>query len=354
MPRKSKAINIQIIAKQAGVSAATVSRVINRRAGVGEETRKQVLSLLQENNFMPNYPSLKTPKIAVIYPLVSLTNYFRRAMEGIYSYSIPNQLAIHIVIAYENRKETLLEQLREQQCTGAIALLSEAYYNELEEVAKTDIPVVVVDSTSSNPAIGFIDNDSYSGSCAAANHLIELGHRKIGYLTYEPMSLNQLQRFKGFENTLKSAGIELEPETVGKTTYSKRADQKESYVKNTARGTSGYRNMQLLLKQIPDITAVMATDDDMALGAIAAVHDAGLQIPGDISLVGFDNHPETVYWQPPLTTVDHPIQQEGRMAIEAIHRALKDRFDWTPPREILPTRLIIRKSTGLVHLKGGR
>jgi len=338
MARKAQEINIYRIAEEAGVSVPTVSKVINQKAGVTEGTRNKISEILRRYNFRPVYTKAKTTKIAVIYPWPDLTDYFQKAMRGIYGYAQNNELMISIVIAKSSHKESLLEAVRDQQCSGVIALISELYRNELAEFADSNLPVVIVDSVTDIENFGFIDNDSVSGSSEAAKHLIDLGHKNIGYLTYERPSLNQLQRLKSAENTFKAHGITLTENDIIRLTAS------ETDLTN---GVNGFIAMNKLLKQAPNLTAVMACDDSMALGAIRAIHKAGLRIPEDISVVGFDNYPETEYWSPPLTTVDHPIEKAGNMAIEAIHARLKaPGDDWIPPRDILPTSLVIRESTG--------
>lgn len=337
MARKPQDMNIGVIAARAGVSLSTVSRVINRRAGVGEATRKVINDLLQQYDFTPNYPAMKTVKIAVIIPFFDLTEYYRKALNGIYRYAQGNGLTVNIVIAESYLQESLLEVIREQQCSGVIALIPESYREELLKLSTTELPTIVIDTTEENEKIGFIDNDSYFGSCMATGHLLNLGHRRIGYLTYKHNNLNHLQRLKGYENTLKSAGVEAVAEWIVK--YSAAA-------RNDPRGKSGYNAMKTLLNQAPELTAVMVVDDQMAQGAMTAIHEAGLRIPEDISVVGFDNYIETEFWYPPLTTVDHPLEKAGYMAIEAIHAGLTNPGQWTPPREILPTCLVIRKSTG--------
>lgn len=335
--RKRQKVTIYSIAREAGVSVPTVSRVINRKAGITEETRNKVNGLLKRYNFRPSYPAMRTVKIAVVYPWADLSNYFRKAMKGIYDYAHANGLMVNIIIAQSHRKESLLEAVRDQQCSGVIAMLTETYRREIEGIGNTDLPVVVIDAVVHDQTIGFIDNNSYSGASEAAKHLIDLGHRKIGYITYSQPSLNQIQRFKGAENMLKSYGIELSADSV---------IQLEMKQATMAPGENGYNAMKKLLDRNSNITAVMAVDDSMALGALAAIHDAGLRVPEDISLVGFDNHAETQYWHPPLTTVEHPVGKAGEMAIKAIHAGLKlPASTWTPPREILPTSLVVRKST---------
>ncbi len=337
MARKAQAVSIYRIAEEAGVSVPTVSRVINRKSGIAEKTRNKVNAILQQYNFRPEYPAMRTLKIAVIYPWAELSDYFRKAMKGIYAYAGENKLMVNIIVANSYTKESLRETIRDQQCSGVVALIGEHYREEIDTLRGTDLPVVVIDSVIEGENIGFIDNDSYYGSAQGARLLAELGHTKIGYITHGHESLNQLQRFKGAENTFKACGIELPEERIVRLT---------SDLASLSRGESGYNAMKQLLKQAPDITAVMAVDDSMALGALAAINEAGLKVPEDISVIGFDNYPETKFWSPGLTTIDHPVEKAGEMAIKAVHEALGKNGDWVPPREILSTELVVRKSTG--------
>lgn len=336
MARKHKKISISLIAEEAGVSVPTVSKVINCKPDVSEETRRKVDCLLRKYKFQTSYPKARTSKIAVIYPYTDLFDYYQKVMKGIYAYAGANKLMVNVIIVQSYARESLLEVIRDQQCAGVIALLSEPYRRELEMLNNTELPVVVIDATMEGNNIGFIDNDSYSGSCMAAKHLIDLGHRKIGYITYADRSINQLQRLKGAENTLRSHGIEMPSEKIVRLSLSE---------STPVRGANGYKAMKQLLSQAPDITAVMAVDDSMALGALAAISDAGLRVPEDISVVGFDNYQETEYWRPALTTVEHPVEKAGWLGIESIHAALNQNGHWTPPMEILPTSLVIRNST---------
>ena len=337
MSRRTKDVSIYRIAEETGVSVPTVSRVINKRAGISEATRNKVNTVLYKYNFSPDYPAIRTVKIAVVYPFSDLTDYFRKAVKGIYEYAENNKLMVNIIIANSLQNESLLEAVRDQQCSGVIALLPECYRDKLDILVKSDLLTVLVDSMIQETNVGFIDNDSSFGTSAAVKHLLDLGHNRIAYLTYKDPSLNQLQRFKAAENTLKLHNIEFQLDSVIRL-----GGEQLSPI----RGKNGYTAMKLLLSRREDITAVIAVDDSMALGAMTAIHEHGLKIPEDISIVGFDNYPETEIWYPALTTINHPVEQAGHMAIEAIHKGLKNPTDWIPPREILQTQLVIRKSTG--------
>jgi len=341
MSRRRREINIYKIAEEAGVSASTVSRVINNRTGVNEKTRISITELFKKYGFTPDYPRQRPPKIAFVSPWEDLTEYFRKAFQGIYRYCQKNGIDTNILIRSGHNNHSLLEQLRDQQCSGAIVMLAENLQKEHLELSDSGMPVIFLDHPVNLASIGYIDHDAYSGSCAATQHLIELGHKSIGYLTFPKPSINQVQRFKGYENTMIEAGLPINPRWIATPPAFNKA---EGHI----RGLPGFRAMTQLLQDAPELTAIMAVDDNMAFGAMTAISRSGRRIPEDISVVGFDNYAETEMWFTALTTVNHPIAEAGFLAAKAIDQAL--RHPGTDPliREILPTKLIIRQSTGPV------
>ena len=338
MARKSQEISIYRIAKEAGVAVTTVSRVINRRNGISEATREKINVLLVKYDFSPNYPVQRATRIAVVMPVHACSPYLTKALEGIFDYVNQHHLIAQVVLFDPSKGESLLSIVREQQCAGAIVIFQEIFQQELHELSNAELPVIILDTRTNDTNIGFIDNDSYSGSCAATQHLLERGHRKIGYLTEVRQFLNEIERLKGFEHTMAAAGCDVPEARIIKYAGSTEIHPNQQ----------GAIAMRQLLKNAPDITAVMTAGDTFAFGAMTAIHEMGLKIPEDISVVGFDNYPETAGWYPALTTVDHPIEKGGYMAAEAIHAGLSKPGSWIPPQEILPTKMVIRKSTGPV------
>ncbi|PAW79483.1 MAG: hypothetical protein B9S32_02790 [Verrucomicrobia bacterium Tous-C9LFEB] len=340
MARRRREISIYRIAEEAGVSAATVSRVINRRVGVSEATRARIDELLRRYHFLPDYPLQRAPKIAFTVPSNNgLNDYIRKALNGVFHYVADRGIDVSIIHYREKSKTSLLQQIRDQQCSGVIMIIPDHFREEFQSLNDSGLPVILLDSQSDLPKLGYIDNDSYSGSCAAARYLLDLGHRRIGYICHAHVSNHDhRERLRGYKDTLVAAGITPQGHWLAHTPPIKPSEH--------VRGMAGLRAMELLLKQAPEITAVMALDDDMALGALTAIHQSGRKIPEEISLIGFDNYPETLVWFPALTTVNHPIEQGGYRAAEAIAQAWANPGQWTPPHEILPTHLIVRASTG--------
>jgi len=338
MTRKKQDVNIYRIAEEAGVSIATISRVINRRAGVSEATRSRITELLNHYAFTPDYPIQRAPKLAILVPWDDISEYFRRAIKGICRSARENKLETSIIIKNDASEDNLLQQIRDQQCNGVIVALGDEFKFARRELAATELPCVFLDARPETDKLGYVDNDSYSGSLAAARHLISLGHRCIGYLRYGDNGVdNHRRRYLGYCDAMREAGLEIRSGWVI-----------DSALEQThgSQGLAGRNSMRRLLDQAPELTAVMAVDDLMAMGAMTTIYQAGLRIPDDISLTGFDNMAGTENWFPALTTVDHPLEQAGRLAADAIASAIKSPGGMILPHLTLPTKLIIRASTG--------
>jgi len=340
MARKPEKISISKLATEAGVSVATISRVMNQRTGVSDEQRSRINALLKKYQFKAHYPAPRQPKLAIItFAQTMLNDYVCKIVNGIHAYASEHKMETAIIVA-KNDDMQIKDKIRDQQCSGAIVLLSPERKDSFLDLASTGFPVIFIDEQVNYEGIGFIDSDSYTGSRDAAQHLIELGHKNIAYLQYNNPKLSQIQRMRGYQNALKGAGIEpnskytvsLEPGSSGKS-----PDKR------------GYDAMMNLLEESPEITAVMTSDDAVAHGAICAIYEKGLRIPGDISVIGFDNYPSTEFYTPPLTTVNHPAEEQGKQAAKTISEFLKSNGHTKLPQEILETSLVIRKSTGPVR-----
>lgn len=326
-------INIRKIASESGLSIASISRVINGKSGISEENRKKINILLEKYNYVADSHLSSKKKIALLCGDNEFGDYIGRIFDGILDYCVENSINTAIIFKNDNLKMTALEQVRDQQCSGAIVILPLIFDEELEALANSELPVILIDKVVYMEGLGFINHDAYSGSCEAANYLLSLGHRNIGYIEFNIQTFNHLQRLKGYENTLKTAGIEVKPEWH-LTTAPKKSLWEGAYFK-----------MQELLRTSPEITAVMTSNDNLAMGAIKAIWDSGRRVPDDISVIGFDNYRQGKFLHPALTTVNHPIKTIGYQAAKEIDLYLKNPKNRKLPREILPTKLVIREST---------
>jgi DNA-binding LacI/PurR family transcriptional regulator len=207
------------------------------------------------------------------------------------------------------------------------------FRDEFDALAESDLPVVLIDETVHKVGLGFINHDAGKGSKAATEHLLELGHTRIGYVRYGIHTSNHTQRFRAYKTALQKDGIDIPDHWHIETDALKPLCE------------AAYQAALQLIKQAPELTAIMASNDMLSLSAIKAIVDSGKKIPQDISVVGFDNYNFSEYFNPSLTTVNHPIREIGFKAAEAIDTYFQNPKHTPLPQLILPTKLIVRDST---------
>ncbi len=327
-----KQINVRQIAAETGVSIATISRVINGKSGVGEEKRKLVHAALLKHNYVLNSHLAKERKIALLCG-TSHGEYVGELFNGIHEYARKNAINTALIFNNESLKMTAFEQLRDQQCSGVIVIAPNRFRNEFDTLAGSELPVILIDETVRKDGLGFINHDAAKGSKAAAEHLLELGHKNIGYIRYGIRTANHTNRFKAYKTVLKKAGMDIPDHWHVETDADKPSLE------------AAYQAASQLMEQAPELTAVMTTNDSLAIGAMKAIIDSGKRVPEDISIVGYDNYDFSEYTNPALTTVHHPIREIGFQAAEAINTYFQDPKHTALPQKSLPTQLIIRDST---------
>ena len=340
MARKAGKVSIFTIAAELGISASTVSRVLNNRTGVGESTRCSVLELARKYNFRLNYPMQHQPIIAtVISGAEGITAYQGGLLTGIYKYFATHPFRMNTIVAsLLPNSPSILETVREQQCSGVIIVQSNHFAAQLPELASSGLPIMEIDNRSEQPGIGYVDNDAYSGAVELTEHLISLGHRKIGFLMRFSTELNHIQRFNGYRDALIRAGIAPQREWL--VVYDDQDDQGMFHVTEMM--------LDMLLAQTPDVTAIIGVNDDLA---IAAMHNAvkrGIKVPEQISFAGFDNTTVCQYVTPEMTSVTHPVVQAGFLAAKAVADYISSFGKKPLPRQVMPTHLVVRNSTGPV------
>ncbi|MEO5887771.1 MAG: LacI family DNA-binding transcriptional regulator [Anaerolineales bacterium] len=327
------------VAERAGVSVAVVSYVVNDGPRpVAPETRIRVERAIDELGYYPNelarslsrkqtaiigliIPSLVNPVYAEIAD--SLTHYC--AAEG-YRVILGSSGRDH-----QNEVE-FAKSMRAKQVDGVVMIPSESPEEILEPLQHARIPTVVLEHELPNTHCIAIDD--LQGGQLATKHLLSLGHGRIGMIKRKPTSALSHLRYSGFRDTLRAAGIPLDPAVV---------------VESEAGQAGGYASMQKLLALSQRPTAVFAHNDVLAMGAISAIYHAGLTVPHDISIVGYDDTIQAAYFNPPLTTVKLPIAEMGRAAGKTILELVKNGSSFAPQTTILPVELIVRNSTAQVR-----
>jgi LacI family transcriptional regulator len=336
---RQERVTIRQVAEAAGVSIATVSRVVNSHSDVSAETRQVVERVLRERGYPAagrrSRMAAATGLIGVTMPLVH-PGYFAQilsgAAEALYEHGMR---AVICPTRHSHERETsLLDRLASGDADGAVLVLPEESPGELRVMAEHGFPFVVVDPRTDVPdGIPVVCAAHSSGATQATTHLLSLGHRRIGVIGGPPEWVATRERLRGYHAAL--AGADVLPDT--------------SLVRHSNFRIDGGRKQAAALFDLPEPpTAVFAFNDSMAIGAMQEAAARGLRIPDDCSVVGFDDTVEATVVVPALTTVRQPLAELGRTAISVLLRQLNNR-GFEPLRIELETRLVPRDSTGVVH-----
>jgi DNA-binding LacI/PurR family transcriptional regulator len=320
--------NIKQIAEMAGVSVATVSRVLNNRPYVSEEKRRAVMKAVRELNYKQNIHAIhlktgKTHTIGVILPFVNHP-YFGAILEGIASEALKaNHRLIVCQTNYDAGEEIgLLELLKMKQMDGVIICSKASEWDRIEPYAVHG-PIVACEDTGDR-AISSVYIDHYGGFMMGMRYLIKKGHRRIGYCIARGHSFNGRNRKRAFRDALKEIG---------------EAPRRDWMFEQCFTIEDGVRVARKLLKMDEPPSAMLVACDQVAAGIMMEVRRHGWRVPGDLALVGFDNHPIAQVLD--LTTIEHPGHRMGehafRLLLSRIGKAPSE-----PERIELPYRLIER------------
>jgi LacI family transcriptional regulator len=331
-------LTIRQIAKLAGVSRSTVSRVINDHPNVSPETREQVLQIVAETGFRPDpiarsLSSRRAGIIGLVIPLAIQSlfadPFFARLMQGIsqgcnlYDYI----LSLFLLHTLEEEAKLYPRISRRQLLDGVIVTATRNGDPLIPQLLVNRVPFVL-HGRHEDPRVSFVEVDNVAGAYSAVTHLVRLGRRRIALITGPSGSLAAEDRKRGYLNALLERRVPVDEGLI---------------IHGDFTATSGYQAMQCLLPHEPD--AVFVVSDSMALGALRALREAGKRVPDEVAVVGFDDMPQAATADPPLTTIRQPIQQTGVLAVEMLIDILENGAD--PPRRIiLPTELVIRASCG--------
>jgi LacI family transcriptional regulator len=332
MGRKPQELSIYKIAKDTGFSIATVSRVLHKRPGVSEKVRRIVEAAMEKVRFTPNYPQPQFRNMALVIPFEVIreggTEYISRLICSVSLYSEEKAINTCLVFQRANEKNTLLEKLRRQQACGALFVLGGLIREQIAELEGCALPLISLDGKLDLDFTGYVDNSAKDGIEETVEHLHGLGHTRIAFLYNLPQLSNHADRRECYANAMKRRGLDV---LLGEF-----ADDGD-YASVTSAVTR-------LAKE--KATAIMTVNDDTALFVLRACRENAISVPGEMSVVGFDNNPNAKHYIPPLTTVHHPTEDICREAVLNMHRLASRDGERTLPKIELKTRLIIRESTG--------
>lgn len=332
-PEASQDITIFDVAREAGVSYSTVSRVINNK-GVSADKSERVLRAMAELGYVANLQarSLAGGKSNIIGLLVHSLNveYFGEIARGVDEAlaAIQYDLMLYTTHRRKGRESAYVTRLTRNLVDGLVLVLprnAEAY---LETLRHRRFPHVLVDHQGLGFDVPSVGATNWQGGYDGTHYLIELGHRRIGFITGD-MSLGCARdRLAGYQQALCDAGLPTDPTLIREGDFLQ---------------PQGFRCANELLDLAQPPTAIFASNDVSAFGAMEAVRNRGLRIPDDISIVGFDDIPQGTQVYPTLTTVRQPLAEMGRTAVQLLFTYI-DEPDAPIKRIELPTELIIRQS----------
>ncbi|WP_428956274.1 LacI family DNA-binding transcriptional regulator [Streptomyces sp. cg35] len=321
------------VARVAGVSSQTVSRVSNGFPGVNEETRERVLGAMKELGYRPNSAARALKRgdfrtIGVITFTLSTTGNMR-TLEAIATSAAQEGYAVTLLpVAVPTQDEVrgAFSRLGELAVDAVIVIMEVHLLDSASLTLPPHVKVVVADSDAGD-RYAVVDTDQAGGTRDAVRHLLDLGHRTVWHLAGPSESYAAQRRTDAWRTALEAAGRAVPP-----------------LVRGDWSAESGYR-AGLRLAEQADCTAVFAANDQMALGLLRALDERGRRVPEDVSVIGFDDIPDSGSFLPPLTTVHQDFAEVGRRCVESALRQVRE-SEAERGTTLVPTRLVVRDSTG--------
>lgn len=326
---------IKQVAEKSGVSIATVSRVFNGSELVEEETKKKVLLVMEELRYSPNQIARslsqnRTDAIGLLLPDLH-GEFFSEVIRGVDN--VVQQIDHHLLVSSShNKKEEIRAALRMMsgRVDGLIIMSPNIDAETLHLNIPRNLPVVLLNCFINDRSFDSINIDNYTGAFMIVKHLIQHGHSKIAIIKGNENNFDARQRIDGYRAALKEAGLlDFALEVVGDFTQS-----------------SGYDAVKIILEAKEKPTAIFAMNDSMAIGAMSALKERGIEIPDEIAIVGFDDIPVAQYLQPRLTTVRIGVAEYGAQAMKRLHTFIQERNDHIRQHTVISPQLSIRDSCG--------
>jgi DNA-binding LacI/PurR family transcriptional regulator len=338
----ARRVTIADVAERAGVSKTAVSFAFNSPERLNTATAKRILGIASELGYRPDpvarmLTQRRTGSIGILTPQdlsVIFTNpFFGTFTAGIAGVAEESGYALHFISPLHG---SLTSAIHRAIVDGVVAIGLTDDHPEIGEIRRAGLPMVLVDSNSTGE-VASVDVDDEGGARLAAAHLLGLGHRDIAILAIEGARAATTdegsvvgRRLRGYRSTLADAGLDVA------------ADEIEVGPSTIAGGRAAFGRLWASGRRP---TAILAMSDAMAIGAIGAIHDLGLAIPREISVVGFDDVDLAASTDPPLTTVHQPVRGKGETAVRLLLSVIEG-GDASPGHRRLETRLVVRSSTG--------
>jgi len=332
-------LTLEDIAKKAGVSRSTASRVVNNHPNVSDDVRHRVQQVIQETSYQPHaaartLASQRSWTIGLILPrtvsALFTDPYYPRLTQGIASACNQKNytLSLFLVSTREDEEKIFPRVARKGFLDGLLVQSGQIGDHLIDGVTKSDIPLVIIGRPFHTKGISYIDVDNINATLEAVNHLVSLGYQRIGTIAGPSNSTVGIDRLKGYLRSLKDNDLPVDETLMVESEFTEQ---------------DGYQAMQKLIPAKPQ--AIFAASDIIALGAMRAVKEAGLKVPDDVAFVGFDDQPLPTKPDPELTTIRQPVYRLGGRAVETLIELIENGTD-AARSIIMETQFIVRQSCG--------
>ncbi|MCL4441178.1 MAG: LacI family transcriptional regulator, partial [Firmicutes bacterium] len=322
------------VAKMAGVSTTTVSRVLNQKPDVKEDTKRLILEIIKNNDYYPSALAKGTSinkshtlGLVITDDRIFVNPFFVEVLRGI-NHAAAAAGYFALLCTAESNNDSPVSIFKQKRVDGIILISPRLSQNPIEELIKEKVPFISTSKITGIAGLNYVDVDNFLGAKLAVEHLVMLGHKRIGLIGGPSNLASSYDRKKAFCDTLKLNGLKIHEELMVEGDHS---------------SESGYSCMEKLLAVDELPTSVFIAGDIMAFGAMQHLKQKNILVPRDMSIVGFDDVPLTKLVDPPLTTVRQFPFRKGFTAANHLINMLKG-YSGTPVKELLPVELIIRQS----------
>jgi LacI family transcriptional regulator, galactose operon repressor len=333
-PLKNTRVTIYDVAAQAGVSYATVSRVLNNDPHVKAETAERVRQAMDRMSYVIDRSARslaggRSHVIGLLVPDLG-TGYIGEIMRGIDAELdlMHYDLMLYTTHRREANEARYVSTITQGMADGLLIVLPRNPATFIQKLRQHNFPYVLIDHQGTDEQDRAVGATNWQGAYNATEYLIKLGHRRIGFITGSMDLGCARDRLTGYQAALKAHHLELDPELIHEGDFHQ---------------PDGYAGANKLMAHPARPTAIFASNDVMAMSVMDAVRERGLRVPEDVSVMGFDDIPQAGYVRPALTTVRQPLEQMGRVATQMLLDILQDP-EAEPRRLELPTELVIRDS----------
>jgi LacI family transcriptional regulator len=332
-------VTLKDIAERVGKSVPTVSRALANFPDISAETREEIRRVAQEMGYVPNITARnlqkqRTDTISLILPVANHLKisdpFFSEFLSSVVETATKSSFSLILISSdQQNEHETYLRLIRNSQVDGFIVMRTRLQDNRIDLLRSQKIPFIAFGRVAGENDFPFVDNDDELGIRLVVDHLVELGHRRIGFIAEPTLFTKSYYRLQGYLQGLRAHGLTYDPDLIVEASF---------------RQPSGKASAEILLSRPEPPTAIVASNDLLALGALSAAQEHELDVGSDISITGYDDILLAEYANPPLTTVHQPADLFGTQLTEMLIKIIRKE---TPDEKqiIHAPSLVVRQST---------